>query len=103
MLILRSLMEGASNKVIALKLVMTESTVKVHMKTILRKLRLENGTQAAIWARDHANELVCDREPLGRTGFRPIIEQRLDATSNLELAACGCGALGLSRVQDVRY
>ena len=51
MLILRSLMEGASNKVIALKL--TESTVKVHMKAILRKLRLQNRTQAAIWARDH--------------------------------------------------
>ena len=53
MLILRSLMEGASNKVIALKLVMTESTVKVHVKAILRKLRLQNCTQAAIWARDH--------------------------------------------------
>ena len=83
-LILRSLTEGASNKIIALKLVMTESTVKVHMKTILRKLRLENRTQAAIWARDHANELVCDRAPLGRTGFRPIIEPRLGATSNLD-------------------
>ena len=53
MLILRSLMEGASNKVIALKLVMTELTVKVHVKAILRKLRLQNRTQAAIWARDH--------------------------------------------------
>ena len=53
MLILRSLMEGASNKVIALKLVMTKSTVKVHVKAILRKLRLQNCTQAAIWARDH--------------------------------------------------
>ena len=53
MLILRMLMEGASNKVIALKLVITESTVKVHMKAILRKLRLQNCTQAAIWARNH--------------------------------------------------
>ena len=76
-LILRSLMEGASNKVIALKLVMTESTVKVHMKTVLQKLRLENWTQAAIWARDHANELVCDRGPLERTGFGPTIGTRL--------------------------
>jgi len=57
MLILRSVMEGASNKVIALKLVMTESTVKVHMKAILRKLRVQNRTQAALWARDHADEL----------------------------------------------
>ena len=58
LLILRMLTEGASNKVIALKLVITESTVKVHMKAILRKLRLQNRTQAAMWARNHINEDV---------------------------------------------
>jgi two-component system, NarL family, nitrate/nitrite response regulator NarL len=57
LIILRTLTEGASNKVIALKLVITESTVKVHMKAILRKLRLQNRTQAAIWARTHLGEL----------------------------------------------
>ena len=63
MLILQMLMEGASNKVVALRLVITESTVKVHMKAILRKLRLQNRTQAAIWARDHSVELVsCSRQ-----------------------------------------
>ena len=56
MLILRGLMQGASNKAIARNLVITESTVKVHMKAILRKLRLQNRTQAAIWARNHVNE-----------------------------------------------
>ena len=56
--ILRNLTEGASNKMIALKLVITESTVKVHMKSILRKLRLQNRTQAAIWARTHLAELA---------------------------------------------
>jgi two-component system nitrate/nitrite response regulator NarL len=56
MLILRMLMQGASNKAIARNLVITESTVKVHMKAILRKLRLQNRTQAAIWARNHVNE-----------------------------------------------
>jgi len=56
MLILRMLMQGGSNKVIARTLVITESTVKVHMKAILRKLRLQNRTQAAIWARNHVNE-----------------------------------------------
>jgi two-component system nitrate/nitrite response regulator NarL len=84
MLILRSLMEGASNKVIALKLVMTESTVKVHVKTILRKLRLENRTQAAMWARDHAREFACDRGPLGRTGFGPTIETHARAAANMD-------------------
>jgi two-component system nitrate/nitrite response regulator NarL len=57
LLILRTLMEGASNKVIARKLVITESTVKVHMKAILRKLRLQNRTQAAIWARNYLSEV----------------------------------------------
>lgn len=55
-LILRMLMQGASNKVIARNMVITESTVKVHMKAILRKLRLQNRTQAAIWARNNVNE-----------------------------------------------
>ncbi len=58
LLILRTLTEGASNKVIALRLVITESTVKVHMKAILRKLRLQNRTLAAIWARTHLGELL---------------------------------------------
>lgn len=55
-LILRMLIQGASNKAIARNLVITESTVKVHMKAILRKLRLQNRTQAAIWARNHVTE-----------------------------------------------
>jgi len=58
LVILRTLTEGASNKIIARKLVITESTVKVHMKAILRKLRLQNRTQAAIWARNHLGELL---------------------------------------------
>src|SRR6185437_16005755 len=58
LLILRMLTEGASNKVIALKMVITESTVKVHMKSILRKLRLQNRTQAAMWARNHVDQVV---------------------------------------------
>jgi two-component system, NarL family, nitrate/nitrite response regulator NarL len=58
LVILRTLTEGASNKIIARKLVITESTVKVHMKAILRKLRLQNRTQAAIWARTHLGEMI---------------------------------------------
>lgn len=63
--ILRTLMEGASNKVIARTLVITEATVKVHMKAILRKLRLQNRTQAAIWARDYLGENVSMRVASG--------------------------------------
>jgi two-component system nitrate/nitrite response regulator NarL len=56
--ILRKLTAGASNKTIALNLVITESTVKVHMKSVLRKLRLQNRTQAAIWARTYLSGLL---------------------------------------------
>jgi two-component system nitrate/nitrite response regulator NarL len=48
--ILSCLEDGASNKVIARKLGITESTVKVHLKAIMRKLRVKNRTQTAIWA-----------------------------------------------------
>lgn len=48
--ILRHLARGQTNKEIALQENITESTVKAHIKTILRKLRLSNRTQAAHWA-----------------------------------------------------
>jgi len=51
--ILGCLMEGSPNKVIARKLEVTEATVKVHIKAILRKIGAANRTQAAIWATDH--------------------------------------------------
>jgi two-component system nitrate/nitrite response regulator NarL len=46
---LRCLIEGDSNKSIARKMDITEATVKVHVKAILRKIRVHNRTQAAIW------------------------------------------------------
>jgi DNA-binding NarL/FixJ family response regulator len=48
--ILRCVVEGDSNKAIARKISIAEATVKVHVKAILRKVRLNNRTQAAIWA-----------------------------------------------------
>jgi two-component system nitrate/nitrite response regulator NarL len=48
--ILRCLIEGDSNKAIARKNDIAEATVKVHVKAILRKIRVSNRTQAAIWA-----------------------------------------------------
>ncbi len=57
--ILRYLTQGASNKTIARELEVAEATVKVHIKGILRKIRVRNRTQAAVWAlscKDFANE-----------------------------------------------
>lgn len=48
--IVRSLTAGLSNKEIANKLNLAVATVKVHIKSLLKKLGLSNRTQAAIWA-----------------------------------------------------
>lgn len=50
MQILQCLVQGDSNKLIANRLSITEATVKVHMKSLLRKINVSNRTQAAIWA-----------------------------------------------------
>lgn len=51
--IIRRLADGHSNKSIAKDLSITEATVKVHLKTVLRKLGATNRTQVAIWAVQH--------------------------------------------------
>ncbi len=51
--ILRCLMEGSPNKLIARQFGLTEATVKVHVKAILRKTGMKNRTQAAMWAASH--------------------------------------------------
>ena len=51
--ILQCLMHGDSNKLIARHFEIAESTVKVHVKAILRKICALNRTQAAIWAIEH--------------------------------------------------
>jgi two-component system nitrate/nitrite response regulator NarL len=47
--IVRCLVDGDPNKVIARKLNIAEATVKVHVKAILRKIQAKNRTQAAVW------------------------------------------------------
>lgn len=47
--ILRGLIRGDPNKIIARQISITEATVKVHVKSILRKVGVLNRTQAAIW------------------------------------------------------
>jgi two-component system nitrate/nitrite response regulator NarL len=61
--ILDGLVKGHANKVIARTYDITEATVKVHMKSILRKIQVANRTQAAIWALEHgySTEEIKDR------------------------------------------
>ena len=44
------LLRGESNKLIANRFKISEATIKVHIKSILRKIKADNRTQAAIWA-----------------------------------------------------
>jgi two-component system, NarL family, nitrate/nitrite response regulator NarL len=58
--ILYGLARGHSNKMIARSLDLAEGTVKVHLKSLLRKINARNRTQAAIWA---INNGMVDKEP----------------------------------------
>jgi two-component system nitrate/nitrite response regulator NarL len=77
MVILSCLANGCSNKVIARRIGSAEATVKVHVKSILRKIRVSNRTQAALWAA--RNGYVEVPSPGGRTAAalaspRPILD-----------------------------
>ncbi len=51
--ILTLLAEGMSNKLIARELDISNGTVKVHMKNLLRKINVHSRLEAAIWALNH--------------------------------------------------
>ena len=48
--ILECLAEGLNNKTIANKLGISDTTVKVHIKNLLRKLNLTSRLEAAVWS-----------------------------------------------------
>ncbi|MCU7852939.1 MAG: two-component system response regulator NarL [Candidatus Thiodiazotropha sp. (ex Monitilora ramsayi)] len=54
--ILIHISEGESNKVIARALSIAESTVKVHVKHLLKKLGLKTRVEAAVWAVTHKDQ-----------------------------------------------
>ncbi|MCD1125459.1 two-component system response regulator NarL [Jinshanibacter sp. LJY008] len=47
--ILKLIAQGLSNKLIARKLDIAESTVKVHVKHLLRKMKFKSRVEAAVW------------------------------------------------------
>lgn len=51
--VLRLLSEGKSNGDIASDLGMSPNTVRIHVSSIFRALKVDNRTQAALWARGH--------------------------------------------------
>ena len=50
--VLRYLAQGFSNRALAEKLIVTENTVKVHLRNIFSKLDVNNRTQALARAKD---------------------------------------------------
>jgi DNA-binding NarL/FixJ family response regulator len=70
--ILRCLIEGDSNKTIARKIDIAEATVKVHVKAILRKIRVHNRTQAAIWGMNNERTRNIDSPPLALGQSEPL-------------------------------
>jgi two-component system nitrate/nitrite response regulator NarL len=54
--ILRCLLNAYSNKHIARALNISEGTVKVHLKSLMKKIAVGNRTQAALWARNNGIE-----------------------------------------------
>lgn len=71
--ILKRLVHGDSNKQISRQLDISETTVKVHVKAILRKVRVSNRTQAAIWGLDYLSN------PFGLTATAPDAHVATDA------------------------
>ena len=73
--VLRDLVKGLPNKMIARKRDIAEATVKVHLKSILRKIRVANRTQAAIWALENgyaANNLHPEPPRLEAVQLAPL-------------------------------
>lgn len=57
--VLQLVTEGLTNREIAVALVISENTVKIHLKNILEKLHLQNRIQAAVYA---VRQGLCDEE-----------------------------------------
>ena len=67
--ILEGVVRGHSNKMIARTCGVTDATIKVHMKSILRKIRVANRTQAAVWALERGYGADANRRS---PGVRPL-------------------------------
>jgi two-component system nitrate/nitrite response regulator NarL len=81
--VLACLAQGNSNKVIARLHNLSEATVKVHLKAILRKIKVHNRTQAAIWAIEN--------------GFRDQFSKRSTGMAGGQAAMTRSGALDHDR------
>ena len=61
--IVAAVAQGKTNKMIAQLLGITEETVKVHMKRILRRTKLRNRVELAVWVKDQSQLESATRSP----------------------------------------
>lgn len=85
--LLQCLANGFPNKVIANTLEITESTVKGHLKTLLRKINVQNRTQAAVWALNHGvgidvSNLQCHGDGISNEASHPDDDGYVEAETN---------------------
>jgi len=51
--IMKMIAEGLTNKMIAKRLDIAETTVKVHVKNLLKKMNMRSRVEAAVWVVNH--------------------------------------------------
>ncbi len=97
-LILRCLVEGDSNKCIARKIDIAEATVKVHVKAILREIRVQNRTQAAIWGMNNGSvtRFANNSSPLSTINVSTQLLNPVEVISEIKQigASAPLGAIG---------
>jgi two-component system nitrate/nitrite response regulator NarL len=84
--IMQSLIRGEANKIIARKMDISEATVKVHVKSILRKVGVMNRTQAAIWGMSRG---ISEEQAM---------QEETQLSSVIELNRCGMKRTGQLRL-----
>lgn len=77
--ILGRIASGQSNKEIARGIGTSEATVKVHVRSVLRKIGVENRTQAAIWAHAHGVGQANHANPANHASQAPTPTTASDA------------------------
>lgn len=103
--ILDGLMKGQSNKVIARECGIADTTVKVHMKSIMRKIRVENRTQAAIWAMENVASAQPACEAIRAEAFAEAAKV-VENSCCMDIAAriipnAGKGGVGLETAREI--
>ncbi len=99
--ILRYLIEGGSNKVIGRKIGIAETTVKVHVKAILRKIRVRNRTQAAIWAMNKSLSVTPDNCVAGPVASQVLRRDTLALAAVAPEKAVQLSHLSIATVNDI--